>query len=163
MSDPTYRSDYNAEQQPYTITPGVEIPPAPTYYPPQPPKKSRKALWITLGVIAGVLVLCMVGGLALIGGTAATVEKQSASRMNDVEVTSCRENSIGMIEIGYTITNSSNVKQTYALDFDIMSSGIKVGDGFDFTEVAAHGTAKGETVASLTGTSSDATCVLVDA
>jgi hypothetical protein len=40
-------------------------PPPSQPYPPVPPRKSHRTLWIVLGSIAGVLVLCCVGALIL--------------------------------------------------------------------------------------------------
>ncbi len=55
---------YGQPGQPYA-QPQYNIPPLPAYAPPQP-KKSRRRLWITLGVIFGVLLLIFVGGIVAI-------------------------------------------------------------------------------------------------
>lgn len=48
---------YTQTQQPY----GQPLPSTPTYTP--PPKKSRRGLWITLGIILGVILIIFVGGI----------------------------------------------------------------------------------------------------
>ena len=55
---------YGQPAQPYA-QPQYSVPPVPGYAPPQP-KKSRRRLWITLGIIFGVLLLLVVGGIVAI-------------------------------------------------------------------------------------------------
>ena len=55
---------YGQRAQPYA-QPQYNVPPVPGYAPPQP-KKSRRRLWITLGIILGVLLLIVVGAIGAI-------------------------------------------------------------------------------------------------
>ncbi|GAA2855450.1 hypothetical protein Acy02nite_72830 [Actinoplanes cyaneus] len=62
--------------------PGGQFPPQQPYFPgqyppPAPPKKSRKTLWIILGIIGGLVVLCCGGGFAIFGKAASDVTKES--------------------------------------------------------------------------------------
>lgn len=55
---------YGQPAQPYP-QPQYNVPPIPVYAPPQP-RKSRRRLWITLGIILGVLLLIFVGAIVAI-------------------------------------------------------------------------------------------------
>ncbi|HEX9134025.1 MAG TPA: hypothetical protein VF844_17170, partial [Ktedonobacteraceae bacterium] len=53
------------------VTPAYGAPPAPGYMPPQQPRRSRRTLWIVLGIIGGLLVLsCAVCGILFVTGAA---------------------------------------------------------------------------------------------
>jgi hypothetical protein len=64
---PPYGPEYVPPQQqpPYQQPPYQQqqygMPPIPNYAPPQPPKKSLRWLWITLGIIGGIIVLSCIG------------------------------------------------------------------------------------------------------
>ena len=64
-------------QQPYGLQSRSRqpLPPAPFGLPGQPPARSRKGLWIVVGIVGGVLLLVMVGVLLilnLVGGATRT-------------------------------------------------------------------------------------------
>jgi hypothetical protein len=64
------QSPYEQSQQPYGQPlpypqSQYSVPPSPPSYAP-PPKKSRRGLWITLGIIFGVILLIFVGGIVAI-------------------------------------------------------------------------------------------------
>jgi hypothetical protein len=56
---------YEQPPQPYAQT-QYSVPPPPPGYAAPPPKKSRRRLWITLGIIFGVILLIFVGGIVAI-------------------------------------------------------------------------------------------------
>jgi|SRR5579859_376853 len=58
-TQPTYPPPYG--QQPYGQPPAYGIPPVPGYAAPPPQKKSLRWLWITLGIVGGLVVLSCVG------------------------------------------------------------------------------------------------------
>ncbi len=60
------QSPYEQPQQPYMPPQQPYGQPPPPPYTPPPPKKSRRKLWITLGIIFGVLLLIFVGGIVAI-------------------------------------------------------------------------------------------------
>jgi hypothetical protein len=65
QSQPPYgQPPYEQSAQPYA-QPQYNVPSVPNYAPP-PPKKSRRRLWITLGIIFGVILLIFVGGFVAI-------------------------------------------------------------------------------------------------
>src|SRR5437016_4241896 len=49
------------QQQPPYQQPQYGMPPMQNYTPPQPPKKSLRWLWITLGIIGGIIILSCAG------------------------------------------------------------------------------------------------------
>lgn len=67
-SAPSAQNPYPPTQNPYPqgqYQPG-QYPQDPYGQPQQPPKKSRKVLWIVLSIVAGVIVLAVVGVLLLV-------------------------------------------------------------------------------------------------
>jgi hypothetical protein len=58
------QTPYGQPAQPYEQQ-QYNVPPVPAYAPP-PPKKSRRRLWVTLGIIFGVILLIFVGGIVAI-------------------------------------------------------------------------------------------------
>jgi hypothetical protein len=58
------QESYGQAPQPYSQS-QYSVPPAPPIYAP-PPKKSRRGLWITLGIIFGVILLVFAGGIVAI-------------------------------------------------------------------------------------------------
>jgi hypothetical protein len=63
-SQPSYTPPpYEQPVQPYAQS-QYNVPPIPAYVP--PPKKSRRKMWITLGIILGVILLLLVGGFIAI-------------------------------------------------------------------------------------------------
>src|SRR6266516_5852437 len=56
---------------PQYVAPAYGAQPVPGYAPPQQPRRSRRGLWIALGIIGGVLVLsCAVCGILFANGAA---------------------------------------------------------------------------------------------
>lgn len=66
---PPYQPDQPQQQSPFTLPSGV--PTTPPVMAPPPPARKRNILLIVLGILGGLLVLCVVGGaaLAFIGNT----------------------------------------------------------------------------------------------
>lgn len=79
-------------------------------YPPQPPKKSRKTLWIVLGVIFGVMILGCGGCLAIVGVGANEVDKaireeEANDAPHEIEVGQEFEHDDYTANAGWKITN----------------------------------------------------------
>lgn len=130
------------------------------------PRKSRKALWITLTVL-GALLLCAVGGFVLFGagvaGVSNEIKRQEVDRVQHVKLDSCTRTSIAdLIEAEYTITNSSETAQSYVVQIDIMDAkGVRVGEATGFNnDVQAGQTAKGTAMGSLTGSTGRVACAV---
>lgn len=71
QSQPPYGQPSNDAPQPYGSTqygtPPYAAPPGPGYAPPQETKKSNRWIWITLGIIGGLLLLGCVGCAVIFG------------------------------------------------------------------------------------------------
>lgn len=150
---------------------------APGYWPPQAPKKSRKGLWITLAIVAVLIVGCAIGSFALLGAGAKSVndtvktiqaseEASASARNSDVKITACNLGAGGLATVKFTITNHSKIAQDYAPQFNITDNdGNVYGQTADIVNALPAGkTYHGQAV----GTFGDASngnikCVLVSA
>jgi hypothetical protein len=118
-----------------------------------PAKKSSTGKIIAI-VCLVVGLLCL-GGAALaavgIGGAASVVEQESTDRAADLKIDKCDTNVLGLVDVSYTIVNSSSVARSYAPQFNIVTNdGTIVGSAADFTpDVPAGGTFKGTAMATL--------------
>ncbi|MFG2110526.1 FxLYD domain-containing protein [Micromonospora chersina] len=99
-------------------------------------------------VIAGVVLLCCVGPLALcaFGGVLSAAESDPT-----VTITKCDVKDGGLLrnaDVEYTIKNNTRSSSSYSIRFDVLdSSGTKVGDGTDYiSDVGGGQTARGGTM-----------------
>jgi flagellar basal body-associated protein FliL len=130
-----YPPNYQPQPQ-YTQYP----PQQPPYYPPpQPPKKSRKGLWITLAIIAAVLVFGCIGISAAITNSAKGVVT-NAIATTDTNSTTTSSSTIA--KVGQTITldgvqaTLTSVKTHAGTDFDKP----KAGNEYVIVHVKMHNT-----------------------
>lgn len=131
-------------QQPYPVAG------PPSYYgPPAPQKKKRTLLWVLIGVLAGVLICggaTVVGLGALAGSAVEEIDKQiqygSDEKRAATKITSCRVGPLGVVEVGYKVTNDTERVQSYLLTFEIKNAaGTRLGEADD----AINGLAPGDT------------------
>jgi len=134
---PNYQNPYEQGQQPYGQPPydqpppyaptqyGVPpygAPPFPGYAPPQQPKKSNRWLWITLGIIGGVLLLGCVGCAVIFG----FIGKGVQQTVTNVEQTATAVNGVGAqvtAQAYYTAIEAQDYTTAYSyLDSGLIAS-----------------------------------------
>jgi hypothetical protein len=124
-------------------------------YPQYPAPRKSSAGKIALIVIGLVLLVCSGLGIAAIagvGGAASVVEQESTDRSDDLTITKCDTSELGLVEISYTIVNSSStVARTYLPQFTMVTNdGTIVGSAADVTaEIPPGGTFKGKAVGTI--------------
>jgi hypothetical protein len=107
-------------QQPYSPPPAGQ-PYQP--YPPPPAKKSHKTLWIILGVVGGLLALCCLGGIFVIGGVGKAVKDDQDAAAKDVTISKCAsENEIIGPQATVQVTNSSKRRASYSVEVTFEST-----------------------------------------
>jgi hypothetical protein len=88
------------------------------------PKKARR-WWIWVLVAGALMVMCAVGGVALIGAggkaVVSTVDREAADRQADIKITGCEVDSFGLATVTYTVHNSSSESRSYLPEFNVES------------------------------------------
>lgn len=102
-------------------------------YPMQPPKKSRKTLWIVLGVIFGVMILSCGGCLAVVGLGANEIDKaikeeEKNDKPHDVTVGEAFEHDDYSADAGWALGKDS------LGDFEV--TGLKITNDIDEVRTA---------------------------
>jgi hypothetical protein len=123
-------------------------------------------------IIITILGVALVGGLAacvtLVGGTAAVVDQeikqQEADRKSHVQLAGCQRTVIDSMEVTYTIVNSSDQPQDYALQIDVMKDETtRVGSAIGYeANVLPGAKVQGTAVGNVTG-KGKVVCILRDA
>lgn len=133
----------NYQPPPYTQYPQQ---PLQYYPPPQPPKKSRKGLWITLGIIAAVLVFGCIGISAIITNSAKGVVTNTIATTDTSSTNSTTTSSSTIAKVGQTITldgveaTLTSVKTHAGTEFDKP----KTGNEYVIVHVKMHNTSSTE-------------------
>lgn len=131
-------------QQPYGQQPGPYGQPYQPHPYGTPPKKSNKVLWIVLGVVGAVLLLCCGGivGLFFLGVTAineeeknntpSEVEQGEAFEHDDFSIESgwrVVSDDVGEFDIeGLTVTNEEDSSRSASLEFTIYRDDVRIAD-----------------------------------
>lgn len=134
------------------------------------PRKSRKGLWIGLAIGGVVLImLTCLGACALFAKGADEVgnqiEREKQAKAASVQITKCKKNVIGGMDIEFSVKNDTDKPQSYWLQFEVINkAGERVGEAHGILNDVGPGvTAKSQTVTlEDVGNTDGATCRLVD-
>ena len=146
---PNYQNPYEQPQQPYAQPPYDQPPPyAPTQYgappygappapvyvqPQQQPKKSNRWLWITLGIIGGILLLGCVGCVFFLGIIGRGVQQGVNTVTTSIEKTATAVSAEGAqttAQAYYTAIEA----QDYTTAYSYMDSGLVTTSGQALTQ-----------------------------
>jgi len=171
---------YADRRQPVGYRPAYDNPPP--YSPPQPPpaKKRRWPLWAALAVAGVVLVSCVAavasssggGGTGTAGASATSGAGAGGSAAQgmfqhpeDVTVSSCANDDLGMMAAQIVVHNTSSKASNYSIQiaFQSVDGTQKYGDGYAVINTLAAGQQEPEKVQSFTQAPGQYKCVVISA